>query len=122
MTKVKIMSKGGPNLWFCLVDAIDYDGQANHKLEIVGLSDDETAGLVSGATYMTAAGAPIIGHTIDVTGLAGKTFDTPADKIGGGISSRVVGARTVLGVRVVSRDGANPYTQAQLIDNIYGRR
>jgi hypothetical protein len=120
MTKLKIMAMDNePSLWQCQVDATDYDGRANHALEIVGLTEAETTGLVSGYTYMIAVGAPIIGRTIDVTGLVDKSFDTTLADQRGDITSRTVGARKVLGVRVTSGDGANQYSRAQLIDNVF---
>jgi Gametolysin peptidase M11 len=103
--------------WTCLVDPVDYDGRANHQLKIIGLTDAEIAGLVSGATYMTAVGALIEEGTVDVSGVADKTFYTPPDKSNG--ASKVLGTRKVLAVRVKSADGANPKSVAELKDNIF---
>jgi hypothetical protein len=108
------MDQTTKKIWTCKANDDD--------LFIVGLTDDQTAGLVSGLTYMTAVGAPIIDFTIDVTGLDNVTFDVPSAKAVDEFfkSARALeGPRKVLAVRVESADGSNPYTEEQFVDNIF---
>jgi hypothetical protein len=98
------------NIWTCKVNDED--------LLIVGLTDDKTAGLVSGLTYMTAVGAPIIDFTIDGTGIDDAPSAIAVDDFFK--SARALeNPRQVLAVRAVSGDESNPYTEQQFVDNIF---
>jgi hypothetical protein len=98
------------NIWTCKVNDED--------LLIAGLTDDKTAGLVSGQTYMTAVGAPMIDFTINGTGIDDAPLSIAVDDYFK--SARALeNPRHVLAVRVVSGDGSNPYTEQQFVDKIF---
>lgn len=112
----KVMASSRPDVWKCLVDGNDYGGRPNHKLEVVRLSNEDLSQLISGVTGMTAHGAEITNRTINISDVA-ASFQTPADR--SSITFKKTGTRTVLAVRVISKDGANPNSAAQLIDNVF---
>lgn len=112
---VKLHTQKRGEVWKCLVSPDDFDGKANHKLDIVGLEEHDTTRVVSGSTYMLAEGSTILGHAIDVKQVD-VTFRTTEDKTR---NSKRFGTSTALAVRVVSNDGANPFSLNELADNVF---
>ena len=98
-----------------MVGSDDLDGRANQRLDIIGLDDHESklSGIVSGDTILAADGAQITGRRLNLAESSDVRITTTRNTI------RTTGSRSILAVRVTSNDGANPFTGATLINNVF---